>query len=452
MALPARGGVFRAASYDELVDSPFECGTHRTFDFRVRGVPHTLAIWGSGNEDAARLTRDLKKLVLEAAALFGGLPYERYLFLVHLALGRARGPRAPRLPVRRVRPVGVPAREGVPRDAPPLLARALPRVERQAHPARGLRSVRLHAGGPHEGSLGPGGGHVVLRGPPRRARRPPDAGPGLRGVDDVAGPAISRRRAEPSRARRWRPSTPGSASTVPTRTPSNVAESYYRRGQLLGLALDLALRGATSGRRGLDDVMRLLWRRYGSKGRGYPDGAVEDAVARDLRVARARAPVLRPLRPRHGDARSRAAPGRRGPRAEAGARVRGGRHGDGLREDARGLRMEDEGRERTRLGGRGARRRCGRAGRREPGRRNRGRRWSTGDRRISFEGKRPSAGPRARVSVSRVPPRRLLLLRLTLGARKAGVWKVVPLPKAAPAVTPAREALARRRRQRLKKP
>ncbi len=51
---------------------------------------HTLAIWGSGNEDAPRLVKDLKKLVTEAASLFGGLPYERYLFLAHLAPG-ARG-------------------------------------------------------------------------------------------------------------------------------------------------------------------------------------------------------------------------------------------------------------------------------------------------------------------------------------------------------------------------
>jgi predicted metalloprotease with PDZ domain len=62
-------------TYDELVDSPFECGTHRTFAFSVRGVPHALAIWGRGNEDAARLVGDLKKLVGQAAALFGGLPY-----------------------------------------------------------------------------------------------------------------------------------------------------------------------------------------------------------------------------------------------------------------------------------------------------------------------------------------------------------------------------------------
>jgi predicted metalloprotease with PDZ domain len=62
----------------------------------------------------------------------------------------------------------------------------------------------------------------------------------------------------------------------------NVAESYYRRGQLLGLGLDLAVRAGTGGRRGLDDVMRLLWRRWGSKGKGYPEGAVEETAARVL--------------------------------------------------------------------------------------------------------------------------------------------------------------------------
>jgi predicted metalloprotease with PDZ domain len=90
IALPEEDGVFRANDYDELVDSPFECGTHPVFPFEVRGVPHTLAIWGDGNQDPERLVRDLAALVEAAACMFGGLPYQRYLFLVHLAPG-ARG-------------------------------------------------------------------------------------------------------------------------------------------------------------------------------------------------------------------------------------------------------------------------------------------------------------------------------------------------------------------------
>ena len=91
IALPRRGSAFRAADYDELVDSPFECGTHRTFGFRVHGVPHTLALWGRGNEDPKRLVHDLAALAREAARLFGGLPYERYLFIAHLQPGAGGG-------------------------------------------------------------------------------------------------------------------------------------------------------------------------------------------------------------------------------------------------------------------------------------------------------------------------------------------------------------------------
>ena len=99
----------------------------------------------------------------------------------------------------------------------------------------------------------------------------------------------------------------------PDENSVNVAESYYRRGALLGLALDLTLRRATGGRRGLDEVFRRLFRTYAAKGRGYPPGAFEDAAAR-VALSRPRgAALLRPLRARHRDAGSRAAP--RAPRA-----------------------------------------------------------------------------------------------------------------------------------------
>jgi predicted metalloprotease with PDZ domain len=53
----------------------------------------------------------------------------------------------------------------------------------------------------------------------------------------------------------------------------NAVVSYYAKGALVGLALDLLLRceGAS-----LDDVMRALWQRYGRTGIGVP----EDGIAR----------------------------------------------------------------------------------------------------------------------------------------------------------------------------
>lgn len=83
---------FLADSYDTLVDAPFECGTHRVLTFSVDGIPHEIAIWGHGNEDDARLIADTRTIVETEKAMFGGtLPYDRYVFIVHLADGRGGG-------------------------------------------------------------------------------------------------------------------------------------------------------------------------------------------------------------------------------------------------------------------------------------------------------------------------------------------------------------------------
>jgi predicted metalloprotease with PDZ domain len=65
----------------------------------------------------------------------------------------------------------------------------------------------------------------------------------------------------------------------PDENSANVSESYYRRGALIGLALDLSIRESSGGRFSLDDVMRHLWKEYGSQDRGYPAGAFEKAVS-----------------------------------------------------------------------------------------------------------------------------------------------------------------------------
>ncbi|KAA0179126.1 M61 family metallopeptidase [Cupriavidus gilardii] len=59
----------------------------------------------------------------------------------------------------------------------------------------------------------------------------------------------------------------------------NAIVSYYTKGSLIGLALDLTIRSRTNGRRSLDDVMRMLWRRYGRD--FYAPGAVQRGVTED---------------------------------------------------------------------------------------------------------------------------------------------------------------------------
>jgi predicted metalloprotease with PDZ domain len=77
--------TFRAADFDTLVDSPFEIGLHEVHSFSVLGKPHELAIWGKGNYQVEQMITDIKRIIEVEAEMFGGLPYSRYLFLLHLA-------------------------------------------------------------------------------------------------------------------------------------------------------------------------------------------------------------------------------------------------------------------------------------------------------------------------------------------------------------------------------
>ncbi|MEQ8762354.1 MAG: PDZ domain-containing protein [Planctomycetota bacterium] len=84
-ALPARTDTqFRARDYDHLVDSPIEIGTHRRYDFEVRGKPHRFVVFGEGNMDERAMVKDIEKVIEAAADLFGDLPYERYVFITQL--------------------------------------------------------------------------------------------------------------------------------------------------------------------------------------------------------------------------------------------------------------------------------------------------------------------------------------------------------------------------------
>ena len=82
--VPGQPNTFRAADFDTLVDSPFEIGSHPVYDFEVQGKPHQLAVWGTGNLEPERLIADIEKIIHCEAEIFCGLPYDRYLFLLHL--------------------------------------------------------------------------------------------------------------------------------------------------------------------------------------------------------------------------------------------------------------------------------------------------------------------------------------------------------------------------------
>ena len=77
--------------------------------------------------------------------------------------------------------------------------------------------------------------------------------------------------------------------------------SYYNKGQLLGVALDILIRDATDNRASLDDVMRRMNQEYAERGRYYDDSAgVERAVEEVVREAKTRlGPRRRPKPMQH---------------------------------------------------------------------------------------------------------------------------------------------------------
>lgn len=80
-----------APNYDVLVDSPLEIGEHERFTFAVDGALHEIVLWGDGPFDEAKLVEDFEKIVRAQRDIFGELPYERYVFLIHVGRGGGGG-------------------------------------------------------------------------------------------------------------------------------------------------------------------------------------------------------------------------------------------------------------------------------------------------------------------------------------------------------------------------
>jgi predicted metalloprotease with PDZ domain len=90
--LKKQSGDYRFGDYDELADTPFEAvlgdASHYSGSFTVRGVEHELVVTGTPPAfDGARLLADTKKIV-EAEFDFwhgkkGTPPFKRYVFMLH---------------------------------------------------------------------------------------------------------------------------------------------------------------------------------------------------------------------------------------------------------------------------------------------------------------------------------------------------------------------------------
>ena len=79
----SRENTYSAPDFDILYDSPIEVGNQDVFEFNAAGVIHEVAMYGGGNYDKEVLKRDMAKIVHEQTKVFGVNPNKKYVFIVH---------------------------------------------------------------------------------------------------------------------------------------------------------------------------------------------------------------------------------------------------------------------------------------------------------------------------------------------------------------------------------
>jgi len=281
-ALSGTGAELTARDYDELADSPLEMGTHRTVRFTALGKPHELAIWGRGNLDPERLADDARKVVEVLGTLMGGLPYERYVFIVHLTDRRRGGLEHASSTTLNVQRHGFFPRE--------IYEETLGLLSHEFFHVWNVKRLRPAALLPYdyareqytrllwwfEGATSYYEQVALARAgllPPERWLK-------------ALGKALTSLERTPG-ARKMSLEEASFLSWVkhyrPDENTPNSAISYYLKGELVALALDLALRRAG---RSLDDVLRALYSRYAAT--GVPEDGVERVVADHLGFEKAR--------------------------------------------------------------------------------------------------------------------------------------------------------------------
>ena len=73
-----------APNYDVLADSPIEVGHQKDFEFDVDGKKHILMIYGEANYNAETMVKDLTTIVKANKEFWGDLPYQKYVFMLHI--------------------------------------------------------------------------------------------------------------------------------------------------------------------------------------------------------------------------------------------------------------------------------------------------------------------------------------------------------------------------------
>jgi predicted metalloprotease with PDZ domain len=278
-------GLYRAGDYDELLDHPVEISDFESVEFEAAGVPHRLVVAGRFETDLDRVAADLAQICATQIDFFGRpAPFARYVFL-GLAVGDGYGGLEHRASTSLI----------FGRDDLPKIGEAGPSRDYQRFLALAsheyfhtwhVKRTKPAAFQPYrlaernytrllwvfEGITSYYQELMLLR----------SGVVGIAAFLQRMGELLTRVYRMPGRFHQSLAQSSFDAWDVlyrPEAHHPNTTISYYTKGALVALALDLKLRLDTAGRPSLDDVVRELWRRYGARAVGVPEDGFEKLAA-----------------------------------------------------------------------------------------------------------------------------------------------------------------------------
>ena len=258
-----------AHSYDELVDSPAEIGSFQRFEFQQDGATYHIVVHSDPHDyDAGKLEDTLKKITHAAVEWMADRPFDEYTFLYHFpqshgaggmehAYGTAIEVSAQRLRSSVMAVASVSSHEffhlwNVKRIRPESL-----------EPVDYQREMDTRALWFSEGVTSTVGDMLLARAGLFSDRQY---------VDRVASEINE---LQSRQAHRWQSAEEASLDAwfegdAYYRSPHR-SISYYNKGEVLGVLLDLRIRQATQGRKSLRDLFQWMNENYAKKGRPFPD-------------------------------------------------------------------------------------------------------------------------------------------------------------------------------------
>src|SRR5438552_3191097 len=271
-------------NWDIMTDTPTEIAPDWTEDdFKVDGKQYHVVVPSSGNDGGKRpaLVRDIEKIVRTETAMWGAPEFDSYTFLIHFANDRHSSDGMEHLTSTQIIEPGALADPGMYEDALDAIAHEFFHVWN----VKRLRPIEL---GPWDFTRPANTrglwiaegitnyyGHLMQR----RAGMWDDAkwlstlGQQITEVENAPGSRLMSAE-ESSLSAPFIDDAPHAQQT----NLANTSISYYPKGEVLGLVLDLLIRGNTGGRTSLDDVMRRMYEEfylkspnatYYLRGRGY---------------------------------------------------------------------------------------------------------------------------------------------------------------------------------------